>query len=120
MPHLTLEYTDSLKLEGNFPELFKQLHQVLVDLAGIQPGNCKSRAVRLTEYFVGRGKGRQAFLHLQVRFLEGRSPDLKRKVGDALLQELRTACPEEIQVTVEILDIEKDVYFKYPDLPSPS
>jgi 5-carboxymethyl-2-hydroxymuconate isomerase len=120
MPHLTIEYTNNLRPAPSFDELFGRLHAVLADLAGIKPGNCKSRAVELDQFYVGEGDARSAFVHADIRFLEGRSVAVKQDIGRALLSVLREhfLAPNDVrdlQITVELGDIERSLYFKHPE-----
>ena len=119
MPHLTLEYTDNVHPEVAFDELFARLHQVLVDVGAIAIGNCKSRARCLDNYFIGDGGSQHAFAHLTIRFLGGRSVDLKRQIGRECLVVLEKALtpssPLDLQITVEIQEIERTTYFKIPE-----
>ena len=120
MPHLTLEYTSNIEQPPQFDELFARLHGVLAGVAAIPVGNCKSRAIRLEEYYVGDGLGRGAFVHLTVRFLAGRAPELKEQIGRRCLAVLEAAfAPSlgelDLQITVELQDIERPTYFKIPE-----
>lgn len=118
MPHLTLEYTDNLQPLAGFVELFGHLHRVLAEVSGIRLDNCKSRAVRREVYFVGAGGARQAFAHLTIRFLAGRSAEVKEQIGRqslAVLQERLASTDLEVQITVEIQEIDRAAYFKFPE-----
>ncbi|MCP5054402.1 MAG: hypothetical protein GY940_44960, partial [bacterium] len=79
MPHLVLEYTGNIQQEVDFQDMFSRFHSVLSDTGGININNCKSRAVKLDHYYIGGGMPGQAFLHLEVRFLEGRAAALKQE-----------------------------------------
>lgn len=119
MPHLTLEYTSNLDEWANDVTLLLDLHGLLKSEAGIKIENCKSRWRMAEEWAIGDGATEGAFVHLDLRFLEGRSPRVKQAVGLAALERLRNhfgEVPEELnlQVTVEVRDIEKAAYFKYP------
>jgi 5-carboxymethyl-2-hydroxymuconate isomerase len=120
MPHLTLEYTAGLRPNVEFEDLFARLHVLLSDTAGIKQGNCKSRAIELSEFYVGDGTSADGFVHLAVRFLEGRSAELKQEVGRRILAVLGEcfgvpAPPGDgPQITVQIEDIERAAYFKLP------
>ena len=119
MPHLTLEYTTGLGTAIEFDLLFARIHGVLAEVGGIKKRNCKSRAVERDRFYVGDGD-ENGFVHLDVRFLEGRSKQLKQEIGRELLAVLldhyvavsEAAAP---QVTVEISDIVRDAYFKFPE-----
>jgi 5-carboxymethyl-2-hydroxymuconate isomerase len=121
MPHLTLEYTRNLEPAGEWDALFDRLHRVLADVGGISIGNCKSRAAARHVYYVGDGTDENGFVHLEVRFLEGRSDELKGELGRALLEVLRETFVVEgeakgLQMSVEICDIRRAAYFKFPSL----
>jgi len=120
MPQLTLEYTANIKQKIDFADLFAQLHQVLVDVGGIPLGNCKSRAYRLDDFHIGDGAAQHAFVHLVIRFLEGRSVEMKETIGQQSLQILKESYAPSfavlnLQLTVEMQDIERSTYFKIPE-----
>jgi 5-carboxymethyl-2-hydroxymuconate isomerase len=119
MPHLTLEYTSNLDEWANDLGLLLNLHRLLQSEAGIKIDNCKSRWRMMEEWVVGDGEGESAFLHLDLRFLEGRPLATKQAVGVGALELIKKhfdQVPEELnlQVTVEIQDIKKATYFKHP------
>lgn len=119
MPHLTLEYSANLRSDFEFEALFSRLHGVLAEVGGIEKRNCKSRAVERNHYYVGDGDG-TGFVHVDVRFLAGRTPALKKQIGQKILDvlcEYYAVQGEESapQITVEIRDIDRAVYFKFPE-----
>jgi 5-carboxymethyl-2-hydroxymuconate isomerase len=119
MPHLTIEYTSNLDQWAGDSEVLLALHQLLEAVAGIKIENCKSRWRMVDEWVVGDGEGPSGFVHLNMRFLEGRPADLKRTIGEGvveLLQKHFSAAEDEmdLQITAEIQDIRRAEYFKYP------
>ena len=80
MPHLTLEYSANVP-ELDFVALFAELHAILSELGGVRVQNLKSRVVRTDAYYVGEGQPENAFVHLNVALLAGRSPQWKREIG---------------------------------------
>ena len=113
MPHLKLEYSSNAKATPT-RDLFLALHQILAD-HGVKIGNCKSRAVERDVFLVADGKTGEAFVHLDVRFMEGRSPELKTSIGNAMLSALREEFGDDgTQITIEIRDIQRESYFKFP------
>lgn len=120
MPHLTLEYTADLPPEVASPEFFGRLHRVLAEVAGIDIGNCKSRAIHLDTFLVGEEPGTENFVHLDVRIMEGKTTAVKEELGRRILDEIRdayAASDRPFQATVEIRDIVKTQYFKFPAAP---
>ena len=118
MPHLTLEYTDNITQSINFKQVFSDLHRIMEETGGININNCKSRAVKLENYFIAGGEEDKAFVHLEIRFLEGRTTELKQVIGGKILEKLKEHYSKsiedlDIQITVEIKDILRDLYFKY-------
>jgi 5-carboxymethyl-2-hydroxymuconate isomerase len=117
MPHLTLEYTGNLVQQVRAGELLPALHRLLAQVAGIEAGNCKSRLVRLDDYCVGGGETRHAFVHLEIRILAGRAPEVKREIGAQSLAVLEdyfapSLSEFELQITVEVIDMRRASYFK--------
>lgn len=118
MPHLTLEHTANLRANMPLQGLFARLHAILHEVGKIELANCKSRAVERDRYYIGDGAPGGGFVHLDVRFLEGRPPDAKQEIGRrmlALLRECYGTSPAAagVQLTVEIRDIQRPTYFKF-------
>ena len=117
MPHIILEYTDNISIKKDFNQLFAGIHTVLSEKAGIDPGNCKSRAIKLTDYFIGEGEKPNAFVHLEIRIFQGRNLEIKQQIGNEILKLLRNYFNENsenlnIQITVEIIEMDGKLYFK--------
>ena len=119
MPHLTLEHSANIPSPTKPSNLMQSMHNVLHEVGGVKIENCKSRIRIADPFFISQGEENFAFLHLDVRLLEGRLLELKQKIGSALLEilklEYETECQtRDIQITVEIRDIMRKEYFKYP------
>ena len=118
MPHLTLEYTANIPHEVDIQDLLAKLHQVIAKLAGTRIENFKSRAICRDIYYIGTGSGQEAFVHLEIRLLAGRSPETKERIGQQCLDLLEKAWGSslvelELQITVELVDMEHASYFKW-------
>ncbi len=117
MPHVTLEYTANVDQPIEFRDLFADLHRVLADAAGTNIANFKSRARCLDTYHVGEGQAGNAFVHLDVQLFEGRSVELKRKIGERGIEVLkkhfaRSLSDLDLQITLHLRDIQPQAYFK--------
>ena len=119
MPHLTLEYTGNLENRAPDSRLLLKLHGLLQAVGGIKIENCKSRWRRVDDWVAGTGQGESAFVHLNLRFLEGRRLNVQQAIGSGALDILRahfTPAPEgvDLQITIEIQEIRGSTYFKDP------
>jgi 5-carboxymethyl-2-hydroxymuconate isomerase len=120
MPQITLQYTDNVQQREAFSELFAQIHLIVSEVGGIRVGNCKSRAIRLEDYFVAAGDAQRGFVHLDLAILEGRTVEVKRELGQRCLDTLKRNYEPvnkalDLQITVEIRDMRRDAYFKSPE-----
>ena len=119
MPQIRLEYTDNLDPRSHPGTLLDGIHRALNTIAGVNLDNCKSRVNVLDWFHIADGAPDHAFVHLEVRLLEGRPDGVKRNLGDALLELLKEAFDVgrtrlRVQLTVELGDIRRGEYFKYP------
>lgn len=118
MPHIVLEYSDNLPPLLDFRALFDDLHQALNRIGGIKIENCKSRARAARHCFIGDGNADNAFIHLGIEFIEGRSAEVKQAIGRECLELLkryyRLHLSQRLQITVKIEDVALDFYFKDP------
>ncbi len=119
MPQITLEYTSNVHSDSDWGGLVLQVHKLVSQVAGIPIENCKSRILEHSRYITGAGGSDKAFVHLEIALLDGRSRVLKSEMGNHLLTLLQTQLlPEntqvDLQITVEIRDIDRTTYFKYP------
>ena len=120
MPQLTLEYTDNIQQKVDFSEVFREMHAVLFDVGGIPLENCKSRAIKRSDYFIGKGESDGAFIHIDMAFLAGRPLELKQEIGRRVLQILEKCyspflSAHNLQITVEIRELARELYFKIPE-----
>ena len=119
MPQIVLEYTNNIDLDLDHNNLFSQIHKLIHKHAGIKIENCKSRVIKLDKYYIGDGKRQNAFIHLEIKILEGRSYQIKSELGNLTLKLLEKYFSEvkkdfDLQITIELIDIEKNSYFKFP------
>lgn len=85
MPHLTFEYTDNLRADGDIPGLLKKANAVLIAQGGVFPvGGIRTRAICYSEYCIADGEADYAFVHASLKIGFGRSEDEKNKACEAL------------------------------------
>ena len=119
VPHLYLDYSSNITQSVDFRALFQEIHAAFVEVDGVPINNCKSRAVRRDDFYIGDGQEDHAFVHLQVSALAGRSPDTKTALNQALLSLLEkhyhaSLSRLRLQLSVEFRDLERTSYAKVP------
>lgn len=118
MPHIVLEYSSNLPELPDFRALFGDIHQALNRIGGIRLENCKSRARAAEHCYIGDGNPKNAFVHLEVEFVEGHSAEVKKEIGQECLELVKryyhSQLSDLLQITVKIDDIALDFYFKDP------
>lgn len=114
MPHLTIEYSTNLSTAIT-PALLRALNHALLGTGQFQEADIKSRAQAFDCFAVGTSDSPRGFVAARLAMLSGRSAEIKRDVANALLaalEEAITAVELELQISVEILDIDRGSYAK--------
>lgn len=88
MPHITVEYTENLKEDGNILGLLEKINKTLIAEGDTFPiGGIRSRAVALQDYVVADGAGKDdAFVHVTIKIGSGRSEDVKKSACDKVFE----------------------------------
>lgn len=117
MPHLILEASANIH-ESNIRirQALAECQDVLVKELPTQLSTCKSRVVLHDIYVVGDDDLNNAFIHLTVKLLKGRTPELLQKVAK-ILQDvisnnfIRSRESLNLSVSVEIIEL-SDAFVK--------
>ena len=115
MPHIKLEHTENIDLDLIKPA-FKKLKVILMKNAGVKKNNCKCKAIQIPIYEVGSDDSSEHFYHLEISLLEGRSEEVRGKIGKKSLQILQDYFADESSgnvknFSVEIREINPSDYF---------
>ncbi|BAU28294.1 5-carboxymethyl-2-hydroxymuconate delta isomerase [Aneurinibacillus soli] len=90
MPHIIVEYTDNIKVEGDISGLLRKINDVLIGRAPLFPvGGIRSRAIELQDYCVADGTEDDAFVHVTLKIGAGRSEADKQAVCDELFEKVK-------------------------------
>lgn len=87
MPHIIIEHSANFS-SHSVKKLFSEIQKIM---AGIKEGNfdleqCKARAVSFDEYLVGSlRQEKSAFLHITIKFLSGRSSEVRKKLAEQVM-----------------------------------
>lgn len=117
MPQVVLDYSANVVQEVDFRQLFSELHRALADAAGVDVAACKSRAMCRETFAIGEGGPEQAFVHLEVGLLSGRTGAQKRDIAAVCLDVLARYYADsleqlDLQITVEVRDMDAQSYQK--------
>ena len=115
MPHLTLEYSSNLQAL-KLSAVLRELNQALLASGQFQEADIKSRAVERDAFVVGVAAEERGFVHARIEILSGRTAEVKQGISRSIAEVLRLACAGHVrcptQVTVSIIDIDRDSYSK--------
>jgi 5-carboxymethyl-2-hydroxymuconate isomerase len=116
MPHLFADYSNNL-VGLNEQTLLEKLNAVVCVHATVaDEADLKSRIAAVQQFRVGTQPAQRGFVHVQLRLLAGRTPEIKKELSDALAAVLRAEVPQPagvmVQLSVEIVDMDKGSYYK--------
>ncbi|WLH80772.1 MULTISPECIES: 5-carboxymethyl-2-hydroxymuconate Delta-isomerase [unclassified Pseudomonas] len=116
MPHLHLEYTANLTQLDTDKALLRLNHALVASGQFGAEFDIKSRACKVENFRVGTGLNERGFVAVRLALLSGRSPQAKKQLSESLLAVLQelSVWPEgvQVQLSVELLDIDRDSYSK--------
>ncbi len=110
MPHLVLEYNAALDTQIDMSALCKILWSKMQETGAFGDGSAiRVRAIPIQHFHV---VGDQMFANGMIRLLPGRDVALKSKITHAVLSGLIDALPGVQNLSVDIKEIDPDVYAK--------
>jgi len=110
MPHLIVEYAETLATEAQVPALLDAVHDAALSSGLFPEDHIKTRAIPVRFFRVGSGGG--SFIHAQLRIKSGRSEAQKRSLSTAVLAAINGQCWSADVVTVEVVDMDGVSYAK--------
>ena len=116
MPHLYVEYSNNLT-GLNEQGLLEKLNAVVCSHPTVaDEADVKARIAALQQYRIGTNPAQRGFVHVQLRLLAGRTPEVKKELSDAIAAVLRAEVPNPagvmVQLSAEIADMDKASYYK--------
>ncbi len=115
MPHLILEFSENIIEKDSLKDLLENCNHLLARLLPTDIKGCKGRAVKHDNFFIGQGEKSNAFVHINLRALPGRSEEVLKNLGNELMQLLQNNFQKslqslDLQITIEIAELQN--YFK--------
>lgn len=121
MPHFTIEYTDNLEPDIDIRVLVDQVHKTAAESGLFKIGGIRVRTLRHEIFKVADGNPDNAFVHVEVRILEGRTDAQREALGNALIAALGATLHKAFEkrglaLSVEIGEIDQNMSFKQNNL----
>lgn len=116
MPHIYVEYTNNL--QGiNETALINAVTRAVCDHPSVaDEADVKARIAEVSKYQIGHNNAGRAFAHVELRLMAGRSAEAKKELSDRIAAVLKTEIPAQtnlvVQLSVDVVDMEKSSYFK--------
>jgi len=116
MPILNFEYTDNLKIDSKIRSFLLETHEILVREIKTDLRTCRSSISKISDYIIGDGSEKNAYILLVIKMLPGRNDEIKNKVGKILFEKIRHDFSLEIgkydtQVRVYLTETDKNHYY---------
>ena len=116
MPIINFEYTDNLKIDSKIKSFLLETHNILVREIKTDLRTCRSSIMKCDNYVIGDDDPKNAFIVLTIRMLPGRTDEIKKRLGEILLQKIHHDFSGEIethdtQVRVSLTETDKNHYY---------
>ncbi|WP_066015023.1 5-carboxymethyl-2-hydroxymuconate Delta-isomerase [Endozoicomonas atrinae] len=113
MPHCVIEYSRPLEAVVSPQTLMESVHQGAVSSGLFDESAIKVRALPYDHFRVAADAEQgMRFIHVTARILSGRSLEQKQGLSDVLLNAIGEIPINNVSVTVEVVDMEREVYAK--------
>ena len=90
MPQIILECSHNV-IESELSTLFGEIHQLLTERLPTQLESCKTRVIKHRDYYIGDGNANNAFVHLSIGVIKGRSKELLESIASVIMEKLKIA-----------------------------
>ncbi|MCU4639793.1 MULTISPECIES: 5-carboxymethyl-2-hydroxymuconate Delta-isomerase [Acinetobacter] len=117
MPHLVANYSANLT-ELDQHTLLSSVNSALIATHLFSPNDVKSRIFKDEMFLIGMGETQDAYIHLKLYLLSGRTAAQKQDLGSVLLAILEqknyllVENQSPLQLCVEVIDMPSEYYFK--------
>lgn len=117
MPQMIVEYSDNID-QLDHQDLMLKLNHTLFDTGLVDhPFNIKTRIRANQDFLIGFGDNNQAYIHVRLGMMTGRTLEQRQFISAQLLECLKNfenyqAVHLEVQLCVEIAEMPKEVYGK--------
>ncbi len=110
MPHLVMEYSNSVQQRLNVQGLLEDLHIATIESQLFDSKTVKSRAVQVDHWLIGTQQDQADFIHVTLELLAGRSGEQKQALSQSLAAVLQQQANWITSLTVNIRDMDADSF----------
>lgn len=117
MPHIILEHSSNIVEKSDFKNVFKKLHDVMMEFGVFTLNDIKSRVYSADNFFIADGAPHHAFVHCEVGILSGRNQEMREKLSEKLIGVLKDEFQDSLHerhciVSLEVRELDRDTYRK--------
>lgn len=110
MPHCIIEYSQNLEQEVPPLDWMEAVQKACIDSELFKPADIKLRAFSCKHFITGGVQ--DAFVHVTVRMLSGRTQQQKNELSQSVLDALCSFSVKQVSLSVEILEMENESYLR--------
>lgn len=110
MPHIVLEYSADSIDDAQLNYALKHCFDACIEFDCIRPLSLKLRAHAVLNAYYGNQA--DSFVHVTAHLLKGRTVERKAAISKTILDSIMTSLPHIDAVSVDVLEMDGDVYQK--------
>jgi len=110
MPHCILEYSQNLEQEVPPVDLLEVIKEACITSALFSLEDIKLRSLPYKSFITGGQE--DAFIHVTLRMLSGRTSEQKKQLSHLVLEALTKFSLKGVSLSVEVCDMHRDTYAK--------
>lgn len=110
MPHIVLEYSADAIDDEQLNNAMKHCFDACIAFDCVRPLALKLRAHAVLNAYYGNQA--DSFVHVTAHLLKGRTVERKAAISKAILDSVMTTLPHIDTISVDVLEIDGDVYQK--------
>jgi 5-carboxymethyl-2-hydroxymuconate isomerase len=111
MPHVIIEYAESLQSQITAEQLINTVHGAVISSELFTPSHVKTRLVCLEH--IRAGLDNLPFIHIQIRLHQGRTSPQKASLTRHIIDTLSQLALISVTLTAEVVELETESYAKH-------
>lgn len=111
MPHLIIEFADEPAIAERMEAIVDGVHRAVAETGLFDESHIRVRGHPVAHYRVGGESA--SFIHVQCRIHAGRNDEQKRQLSEAVLGAVRGQSLPVKNITVEVVEMDRESYAKW-------